>query len=260
MSGTGPAVGMAAMSEPLFSRTLEVRYHDADPHGAVRLTALVADLLDVAAGRALGVAVKDLRRLGLTWVLSRVHLQLARLPRCGEQLTIRTWPVSREGIFSVRDFELLDGRGERIGCATSSWAVLDLKSRRPVRIDASLPPYPLHPLRALNDPFAAVPTADRWETELQLPVLRGDLDINGHVNNTVYAGWALEAVPSRIFDHAVLLAVEINFRAEVHYGDRIISRCSVIDEGADLWLLHRIDHAEDGRELARLRSRWQPGR
>lgn len=260
MCGTAPAGGMTAVTEPLFCRTIEVRYHDADPRGAVRLTALLAYLQDAAAEHALalGVAVKDLRKLGLTWVLSRVHLQLGRLPRCGEQVTIRTWPVSRDGRFSVRDFELLDHRGERTGCATSSWAVLDLRSRRPVRIDAHLPPYPLHPVRALADPFGVLPTVDQWEAELHLPVLRGDLDVNGHVNNTIYAGWALEAVPPRVYDHAVPLAIEINFRAEVHYGDRIISRCGVVEESdTTVSLLHRIEHGDDGRELARLRSRWR---
>jgi len=247
------------MNEAIFTSSLEVRYHEADPQGFVRLTMLLAYLQDVASEHALklGVAVKDLRRLGLTWVLSRVHLRMERLPRCGEQVVIRTWPVSREGIFSVREFELLDAEGVQNGCATSSWAVLDLKSRRPVRIETHLPDYPLHPLRALDDPFVTIPAPATFETELRLPVLRGDLDLNNHVNNTIYAGWALEAAPERIAAHAVPIAVEVNFRAEVQYGESIVSRCAVAREGEHPVLLHRIEHAGDGRELARLRTCWK---
>ena len=247
------------MNEPLLTRSLEVRYHEADPQGMARLTVLLAFLQDVAAEHALqlGVAVKDLRRLGLTWVLSRLHLQMDRLPRCAEQVTIRTWPVNREGIFSVRDFELLDANGMKSGCATSSWAVLDIATRRPVRIEEHLPDYSLHPVRALADPFATIPLPDSFETELHLPVLRADLDLNNHVNNTIYAGWALEAAPERIAVHAVPIAVEVNFRAEVQYGESIISRCAVAKEGECPVLLHRIDNARDGRELARLRTCWK---
>ncbi len=246
------------MSEPLFTRSLEVRYHEADPQGAVRLAVLLAYLQDVAAEHALqlGVAVKDLRKLGLTWVLSRLHLRMDRLPRCGEQVGIKTWPVNREGIFSVRDFELLNSAGEKTGCATTSWAVLDLQSRRPVRIETHLPGYPLHPVRALDDPFAAIPAPATFETELRLPVLRADLDLNNHVNNTIYAGWALEAAPERVAGYAVPVSVEINFRAEAHYGDTVISRCAVQQSGSHPCLLHRIEHADDGRELARLRTCW----
>lgn len=247
------------MGKPLFTSNLDVRYHEADPQGMARLTVLLAFLQDVAAEHALelGVAVKDLRKLGLTWVLSRLHLQMASLPRCGEQVTIRTWPVSRAGIFSVRDFELLDAGGVKIGCATSSWAVLDIATRKPVRIEDHLPAYPLHPVRALDDPFAAIPLPHSFETELRLPVMRADLDLNNHVNNTIYAGWALEAAPEPIAAHAVPVAIEINFRAEVCYGDSIVSRCAVAEAGNNPCLLHRIDNARDGRELARMRSCWK---
>lgn len=247
------------MTEPLFTRSLEVRYHEADPQGTARLTVLLAFLQDVAAEHALelGVAVKDLRKLGLTWVLSRLHLQMDRLPRCGEQVTISTWPVNRDGIFSVRDFELRDAGGQPTGRATSSWAALDITTRRPVRIDEHLPAYPLHPVRALDDPFAAIPLPDTFETELHLPVLRADLDLNNHVNNTIYAGWALEAAPERIAGHRLPVSVEINFRAEAHYGDRINSRCCVAEEGEHPVLLHRISNAADDRELARIRTSWK---
>lgn len=247
------------MNNPVFSKTLEVRYHEVDPNGAVRLTTLLAYLQDVAAEHALalGVAVKDLRKLGLTWVLSRVHLRMDRILRCGEHVTVITWPVNREGRFSVRDFELLDQEGNRTGCATSSWVVLDLETRRPVRISDYLPDYPLHPVRALDDPFETIPVAEHWEAGLMLPVLRADLDINNHVNNTIYAGWALEATPERIAGHAAPVSVEINFRAEAHYGDAVISRCAVLEGGSQPCLLHWIEHADDGRELARLRTYWQ---
>jgi len=83
-------------------------------------------------------------------------------------------------------------------------------------------------------------------------VLRSDLDSNHHVNNAIYAGWALETVPDEIAA-GTLSELEISFRAEVLYGEAVLSRCVVTGPGL---CLHQIINKKDNRELARLRTRW----
>lgn len=246
------------MSGPALECRFGVRYHEVDQQGAVRLPVVMTWLQDAGIEHAteLGVAVRDLRKLGLTWVLSRLTLELEQYPRGGQQVLVRTWPVTREGLFSIRDYQLLDSAGRQIGQATTSWAVLDLKSRRPVKINDHLPAYPLRPVRALADPFSTLPMLEQCSSALELPVLRADLDPNRHVNNTVYAGWALEAVPAEIADNCHVTRLEIGFRAEALYGDTIRSCCALLP-GDPPTLLHRIEHAADGRELCRLRTSWR---
>lgn len=247
------------MSGPLLECRFGVRYHEVDQQGRVRLPVVMTWLQDAGIEHAaeLKVAVRDLRQLGLTWVLSRLTLELEQYPRGGEQVKVQTWPVTREGLFSIRDYHLFDATGQQIGQATTSWAVLDLKTRRPVKISDHLPDYPLRPVRALADPFATLPMLEQCGSALQLPVLRADLDPNRHVNNTVYAGWALEAVPAEIADHCRVTRLEIGFRAEALYGDTIRSCCAPTADDPQT-LLHRIENAADGRELCRLRTTWKP--
>ena len=234
------------------------RYHELDPRNRVRPTVIFSWLQEAAAEHALtlGVAVKDLRKLGLTWVLSRLTLELNRPIVGAEPITIRTWPVTRAGLFSIRDFLLQDQAGEVIGRASSSWAALALQSRRPVPLESHLPFYPLDPTRALDDPFATLPLLEPCQAALQLPVLRADLDMNAHVNNTVYPGWALEAVPAQLADRAIPVRIEIGFRAEAFYGDSIRSCCAASPDNP-LLLLHRIESVTSGKELCRLRTTWQ---
>lgn len=247
------------MNVSLLERSFDIRSHESDIRGDVRPVILLAYLQDVASEHAsqLGVPVKSLQSSGLTWVMSRMHLLLQRYPRRGEILAIRTWAVTREGLFTVRDFELVDAAGVIIGTATSSWAVLDLNSRRPIRINDRLPNYPLRPVRALEDNFTTLPILESPESRINMPVLRGDLDLNQHVNNTVYAGWGLEAAPGRLADNCQPIEIEIGFRAEAYYGDSIVSLCAA-EQRDELCLLHRIENAESGLELARLRTRWKP--
>jgi acyl-ACP thioesterase len=166
---------------------------------------------------------------------------------------VRTWPATRQGLFSCREFELTDAGELLFGRATTSWAALGIVSRRPVRLEEHLPSYPLHPIRAVDDDFATLPPfPDTSTSEYSFRVLRGDLDTNHHVNNAIYAGWALETVPDEIAA-GTLIELEISFRAEVLYGEHVLSRCFVTEPGV---CLHQIVSQKNGRELARLRTRW----
>lgn len=246
-------------AELVFKKEFPVRYHELDCHGNVRPVTLLNYVQDVAGMHAaqLGVSVSDLRAQGLTWVLSRIHLVVERYPRAGETVMIHTWPATRQGLFSCREFELFDGQGYFTGCATTSWAVLNVASRRPVKLEGNLPPYPLLPRRAISDDFPTLPQFPETATKvLSFRVLRSDLDINQHVNNAVFAGWALEAVPDEIAAGS-LVELEISFRAEALYGETVESSCAVVDSGEVSNCLHQIVNRQDNRELARLRTRWR---
>lgn len=254
---------MVAIAEPLalaqYEREFVIQYHETDQYGFVRHVALLNFMQTAAVEHAalLNVSVGALRKLGYTWVLSRLHLKMERYLRGGDTIIIRTWPATRISLFSVRDFELYDSSGQVIGLATTSWAVLDVKSRRPTRLDDVLPSFPLHPHRAIDDDFATLPQLVKVDRELQLTVLRSDLDSNRHVNNTVYAAWALEAVSDELDHDCRLSSLEIGFRAEALYGDAVKS---LLEQSAQQppCTIHRIENAADGRELARLRIFWQP--
>lgn len=246
-------------AESVFETEFQVRYHELDCHGSVQPVTLLNYVQDAAGMHAtqLGVSVSDLRVHGLTWVLSRIHLIVERYPRAGEVVLVNTWPATRQGLFSCREFELFDGQGRMTGRATTSWAVLNVASRRPVKLEGNLPPYPLLPRRAIDDEFPPLPQLPKpWPSGLSFRVLRSDLDINHHVNNAVFVGWALEVVPDEVAAGS-LVELEISFRAEALYGETIESRCSVMESGEVTCCLHQIINKQDGKELARLRTRWR---
>lgn len=246
-----------SQSAPILEAEIPVRYHELDSHGNLRPVMLLNFLQDAAGMHAtqLGVSVVDLRPLGLTWVLSRLHLVVDRYPRAGQTIRLQTWPSTRKGLFSCREFCLTDDLGRSVARATTSWAVLNTATRRPVVLSDCLPAYPLCGQRAIDDDFSTLPPLHSpADFERRFRVLRGDLDCNHHVNNTIYAGWALETVPDDI-DEQILTELEISFRAEALYGDTVASRCSVTGPGR---CLHQIANARDNRELARLQTRWNP--
>jgi acyl-CoA thioesterase FadM len=247
------------VSAPLLhEKSFTVRYYETDPGRAVRPSTLLDYLQDAAAEHAglLGVGMSQLHERGLTWVLSRLRLEAERYPGPGETVTVRTWPSTRDALTSFREFEVLDAAGAPAARATTSWVVIDLARRRPLRLAGLLPEYPLSGRRAIEDAFAPLPAGEGEALEERFTVRRSDLDVNRHVNNAVYVRWALDAAPPEIAETARLASLEASFRAEARAGDGVVVRCAP-EPGAEGVLLHRLLREEDGRELTRLRTAWR---
>lgn len=240
------------------AKPFTVRYYEVGPSRLVRPATLLDYLQDAAAEHAsiLRIGVQDLHHRELTWVLSRLHLTAGRYAGVGETVLVRTWPSTRGGLSSCREFEVVDQQGEIAARATTAWVVLDLVRRRPVRIADVLPDYPLEPRRAIADDFPPLPRPEHAEREVRFTVRQSDLDMNRHVNNAVYVGWALESAPAEVAETRRPVDLEVGFRAEARAGDTVLARCAREAGAASGGFLHEIVREKDGKELARLRVNW----
>lgn len=243
----------------IFEKTFTIHTFDLDFNGITKPMVLLNFLQEGASRHAalLGYSVSDLRKKELTWVLSRYHVHIYRYPKFDEKLMLRTWPSGVNGIFALRDFELLDSNQNFISRATSSWIMLNLKSKRPIELNSFLPKFPTHGKRALLDDFSRLPQLDKADLELPFRVRMGDLDLNRHVNHTIYIQWALETIPQEVLKTRRPLDIEVGFRREAFYGNRIISRTQIIEDTSNLIFLHQLIDEKKGTELTRLRTSWK---
>lgn len=233
-----------------------VRSYEIDTSGHVRPLTLLNYMQDAAGEHAarLGLSVIDLFKRNLTWVLSRYHVRFHSFPFVHSNIHLKTWPSGREGRFALREFELTDGSETPVISASTSWMLLNLETRRPVRVDEHLPDLPIDTLRMVEDRFTSLPELSEFSCELPFRVRHGDVDLNKHVNNVVYVDWALETLPPEKIGKLRPTSVEISYRAESYYGDRIFSRSLFTDEATSL---HKLVSEQSGKEVARLRVQWQ---
>jgi medium-chain acyl-[acyl-carrier-protein] hydrolase len=239
----------------VFTANFKVRFYEGDINGFLKPVTLLNYLQDTASSHSSsqGYSVNDLRGRNATWVLSRYHIRIDRYPSIGEDISVTTWRAAIDGLFVIRDFEISDAGGNALGAATSSWVLLDLETRRPVRVETVIPDLPVTGHRSLKVDFAPLPKLEKWGTELPFRVATQDLDLNGHVNHTIYAGWALESVPPAISLASFPHEIEIVYKAEAVQGDFVLSRSS--QAGPDTFH-HQIVRGSDGKELTRARTRW----
>lgn len=243
---------------PEFWWPVVVRYGETGVNGLARL-ASVADWFQEAAGLhadALHFGERELHARGIPWVLTRLHLRIARLPGIGEAVKIHTWPAGKDHL-GQRCYEVAQDDGTVIIRATGAWALMNLETRHMVDIPDSFAAI-LPEVTGNYLPFATRVLPKLRETERSAAILvrHDDLDINRHVNNARYLGWLCEPL-----DAAAPAEVDMQFRAECFPGDVLESACSALssDGGGLPERVHVLTRTKDGRttDVCRAVTRWQ---
>jgi len=205
----------------------------------------------------LRVGYSDLLNHQHFWVLSRLSIQMSEYPRWGDRIKIKTWLTGITRLFALRNFSIANSKGDILGTAMSAWLVLDLKSRKPQRIE----PIFEH-LRYLLDsiPPTEEPAKLRGPVQPKMnksfTVHYSDIDIHHHVNNTKYMEWVLDSYPLEMHQTYHVHTLQLNYLAESSYGDEISVRSEPVED-SPLTFLHGVFREKDGRELCRARASWR---
>jgi acyl-ACP thioesterase len=242
-----------------YSEKFKVRSYEVDVTGRVTVLTISNFLQEIAGNHAgeLGVSVDKLFEKNMTWVLSRLHLQMYSYPFWREMVNVETWPSDAYGKFATRDFEIYNSKHKLIGKATSSWMLIDLKKMRPITMPDFIMSIerPEKP-RAIKDNFEKLPQLEKIEYKNSYKVRLSDLDINQHVNNVNYIEWAIETIPVAIRKKFMLSEIEISFRSQGKYGDSVESRVQKTANQDGKTFIHSLVHSEVQVELAVALSKW----
>jgi acyl-ACP thioesterase len=236
--------------------SFSVRSYEVDAFNELAVPALWGYLQEAAglSADSLGFGVKRCLDAGFTWVLARQRLELSRAARLGATVEIETWPNGIDRLAAFREFVVREG-GEELGRATSTWFLLDSKTRRPVdpgaALDSAFPRERGPSVVAL--PSGKIPTPEAPELERPFAIRFADIDLNWHVNNVSYVQWLLEAVPKETWHGKRPSVVDAQYVAECDWGGRILTRAHAT--GPDQFL-HQIVREADGKEIARGTSAW----
>jgi acyl-ACP thioesterase len=215
---------------------------------------------DIAASHTgeLKVTIPELLKRGLTWMISRYHIQINRYPNYDEKVIFKTWVASHDGMFSVRDYSMESMDGEILANMTSSWILYDIANKKIVNVAETLPLNKhVLPERAINDTFPRLALPENPQYFIELQIRKHDIDINKHVNNRITIEWALEAIPDKINRDYDLVDAEITFKGQAFYGDKIESQCQLIDKEEQIHGIHHIINKDSGQSITRVHTRWR---
>ena len=128
----------------------------------------------------------SLSKRGIDWVITRMDVEIKRLPHCNEKITVCTYPGKDLAMLYPRFFFILDEKNEVIIRASSIWALIDAKTRK-VIVDKDtikkLPPETSEYELPLPGKIAASENNNLIENRT---IHYSDLDFNCHMNNVSY--------------------------------------------------------------------------
>ncbi len=236
-----------------------VQTYDIDKRRRMTVAAMIKQMQEAAMQNVmeLKVSVWDMEAQHISWVLLRKGIRINRLPMIGESLKIYTCPTGFEKVFTFRDYKVFDESGELIAFSSSSWLLLDTRTRRMSRIpsyilefEKDMPPAS----ECLPRPSVKLPIMERVDYSSPFRVYWHDLDFNGHLNNVYYLQWMLETLPDELLENGTLRSFDIQYKVEGHWKDEIISETQQYEEER---FLHRLKLKDSGKELAVGMSEWR---
>ncbi len=208
-----------------YIENLKVKSYETDSNANLKLYAFMNFAQEIAGSHAdsLGFGYDNLIQDGVIWVLSRIHVIFQRLPKWKEEISIKTWHKGSDRLFGYRDFEVEDNSGSVIIQATSSWLVINTKTRRLQRIDNIMGESAPGAVQehAIEQPAERIASPSGMQFAKKKRVLFSDVDINGHSNNAKYIEWALDCVEPEIIKNMTISDLTINFNVETRLGEEI---------------------------------------
>jgi len=243
----------------IFTQNIKLPYSAIGASGQFRIDRLFSMFQDAASHHChkLGISGFDMAKKQLKWVISRYQVQIHKNPKWLEPLEIKTWRHPWKNLYELRRASIVNLDGEELICALGIWVLVKANNSKPVRLTPYLPKELLAPADSCPELIKNDHNLIDFHHESEFKIRAHDLDLNQHVNNTVYTQWAMEALPAKFLFEFRPTHCCVSFLKESFYPDTILS-CVKIDSDSDnLITRHSIYLKANMVKLANLTISWE---
>lgn len=177
-----------------------------DNNGDIRLSALQHFMQECACDDfdSYGTTGDEMRRNGMSFVITRISLDIFREIRLGDKVEVFTAHDHAEGVSLIREYVIVSQNGYCCR-ATTVWIVLNLNTRRILRPNAieNYPPTVNLFTRQVEAEKRIFGKDDVTTPAGEILITSEYIDENGHVNNTYYQDFVAKAVSDRYYDRKI---------------------------------------------------------
>ena len=171
----------------------------------------------------IGYGLTNTEKTGLSWILLGWKVKVLKRALYNEVIEVRTWARDSNKVFTYRDYEMYNEKGELLVIATSKWTLINIfegkiASLTPELISAyegeEKSVFEERTIQKLKEPQTQI-------SKIDYKILRSDMDINEHVHNLYYLDFAYEALPLEIYKAEENNNIEIMYKKQIKYGEPI---------------------------------------
>lgn len=194
----------------------------SDCFGRCKPSALLRFAQDAAGEHCLqlGTDWDSMAKRRYFWAVIRQRMEITRLPRDGETVTVKTWPMPATRVAYPRATEGFDAEGNSLFKVISLWVIMDMDSRAMVLPGKSGVDVPGSSFGTELKAPGGLP-AFEGSGERERTVSYSDLDVNGHMNNTRYLDWVCDLLPAAYHKDHPMKAVTICYMSEALEGQTL---------------------------------------
>lgn len=211
---------------PLFTsileQTFEINFIQCYPNGKLKHTDL-CNLLQLTAAKHAelgGISFTDMQAHHQAWVLSRSRIEITKMPRWRDVVTVKTWIQSLENSRSIRCLEMYLNDEKIIGCETF-WAVFNTQTRRPEALALPHEHFDKFSTKATENDFKKIDISLPINEVSSKKIVLSDLDIVNHANSVKYMEWCFDTLQPEQLLKEKITEIEVNYLKEVGYNDTI---------------------------------------
>lgn len=236
-----------------YQMKMKIPFDMADMNGHIKLPDVILLSLQVSGMQSIELGVSDktiLEDYNLVWIITEYDIEVVRLPRFAEEITIETEALSYNRLFCYRRFTIYDEAGQEIIRMLATFVLMDRDSRKVHAVEPEIvAPY--------QSDFDKKLIRGPKYNSLEEPVSKDyhvrfyDLDMNGHVNNSKYLDWIFEVIGADFLTQYIPKKINLKYVKEVRPGGVITSAV----ERSGLESKHEI--TSDGATNAQAIITWQ---
>lgn len=207
----------------ILSKEFDINFIQCTPNGFLKYTEL-CNLMQIAAAlhsELGGISFSDMQVFDQAWVLSRMHVEISKLPRWKDTITLKTWIMSLENSRSVRAMEVYLNN-EKICSSETFWAVMNTKTRRPEALSIAHEHFEKYLVKfATQERVSKIDFNENATFLTSKKVVFSDLDIVNHVNSMKYLEWCLDCLENKIILNQKIISFDLNFLKELSLHEMI---------------------------------------
>ncbi len=217
----------------VYQRTFHIPATAVDCHDRLKPSRILHYLQEAAGdhGAMLGASREALAEKNLFWAIIRHRVQITRLPRAGEDITVHTWPMPATRTSYPRAAIVYDAEGKELFRSISLWILMDITTRAMVLPGKSgIEVEGLTLGNELDAPSSLLPK-DMANADIR-KVRFTDLDWNGHMNNCRYLDWVADLLPGQFHRDRWVQEFTLCYINEAREGEGISLNWEMDDAGS----------------------------
>lgn len=234
-----------------------VRTHEVDKDKKMHVPSMLMVMQEASMQNVLKLkaSVWDMEGDQISWVLLRKELIIYERPTLGDKIIITTYPAGFDRVFAYRDFWVKDSNGKILATAGSTWTLLNILTRKMVRIPQKFYSFQTEEKDDFLDrPQSRIEILKEVEFIKDYEVGYYDLDWNGHVNNNVLSRLILQSIPHMYHTDKTLSKMTFHIKSECFLDERLQIQ---FGPGAGDKTLHTIRSENDQRTIVQACCEWQ---